>query len=164
LRRNAATTARAMAEQATAGEQISRSAEDLRRNISGVTKAMAEQATAMQQISTASESMRVQADQASRALKEQTRTMREMTNATESTAKQIKLITNANREHSTVSAALVETLGEVRRIAERNASGVKQTRGGTDDLVRRADAFVSRVQAPPRRRGTNGRTPRTNGA
>jgi methyl-accepting chemotaxis protein len=153
-----------MAEQATAGEQISRAAEDLRRNISGVTKAMAEQATAMQQISTASESMRVQADQAARAVKEQARTMREMAGAAESTAKQIKLITNANREHSTVSSSLVESLAEIRRIAERNASGVKQARGGTDDLVRRADAFASLVKAPTRRRGTNGRASRSNGA
>jgi methyl-accepting chemotaxis protein len=163
MRRGAATTARAMSEQATAGEQISRSADELRRNVGSVTKAMAEQATAMAQIASASESMRIQAEQSSRGVKEQARTLREMTAAAQNTTKQIKLITSANKEHSTVSGSLLTVLGEVRQMAERNASSVKRTRGGTDDLVRRASQLTELVDSPSRRR-VSSRTPRANGA
>jgi methyl-accepting chemotaxis protein len=151
-----------MSEQAAAGEQISRSAEELRRMIGGVTKAMAEQAAATRQIATASESMRVQADQTARAVKEQAGTMKEMTAASQNTSKQIKLISQANQEHSTVSASLLTALGEIRQITDRNASGVKKTRGGTDDLVRRAAALTALVGRPSRRRG-NGRSHRPDG-
>ncbi len=82
----------------------------------------------------------MQADQTARAVKEQARTMREMIAAAQNTAKQIKLITNANLEHSTVSGSLLRSVAEIRQITDRNASGVKQTRGGTDDLLRRAQA------------------------
>ena len=40
------------------------------------------------------------------------------------------------------SAALLASVGEIRQITDRNASGVKQTRGGTDDLLRRAQALM----------------------
>ena len=81
--------------------------------------------------------------------------MREMTAAAQNTSKQIKLITNANKEHSTVSGSLLTALGEIRQITERNASGVKRTRGGTDDLLRRAQALAALVDRPARR--ANGR-------
>ena len=122
MRRGAATTARALAEQATAGEQISRSAVGLRTMIGAVTRAMAEQSKAMSEIAAASEGMRTQAEQTSRAVKEQARTMKDMTGAAHNTLKQIKLITHANREHSTVSASLLASLGEVRQITDRNVS------------------------------------------
>jgi methyl-accepting chemotaxis protein len=92
-----------------------------------------------------------------RAVKEQARTMKDMTGAAHNTLKQVKLITHANREHSTVSASLLTSLGEVRQITDRNASGVKRTRGGTDDLVRRANALVALVERPASRRRGNGR-------
>jgi methyl-accepting chemotaxis protein len=131
--------------------------------LGGVTKAMAEQATAMGQIATASESMRVQADQTARAVREQGRTMKDMTAAAQNTSKQIKLITTANKEHSTVSGSLLTSLEEIRHITERNASGVRRTRGGTDDLLRRAGALTALVSRPSQRRG-NARPHRPNGA
>ena len=79
MRRGAVTTARAMAEQATAGEQISRSAAELHRLVGAVTKAMTEQASAMSEIAGAADGMRVQAEQTSRAVAEQARAMRDMT-------------------------------------------------------------------------------------
>jgi methyl-accepting chemotaxis protein len=157
MRRGAVTTARAVAEQATAGEEISRSAVGLRTMIGAVTRAMVEQSKAMSEIAGASESMRTQAEQTLRAVKEQARTMKDMTGAAHNTLKQVKLITHANREHSTVSASLLTSLGEVRQITDRNASGVKRTRGGTDDLVRRANALVALVERPASRRRGNGR-------
>jgi methyl-accepting chemotaxis protein len=135
----------------------------LRRMIGGVTKAMAEQASAMAQNATASETMRVQADQTARALQEQARTMKEMTTASQNASKQIKLISHANKEHSTVSGSLLAVLGEIRQTTERNASGVRKTRGGTDDLVRRAGALTALVGRPTGRRA-NGRTARKPGA
>jgi hypothetical protein len=48
-------------------------------------------------------------------------------------------------------------------MAERNASSVKRTRGGTDDLVRRAGQLTELVDSPSRRR-VSSRTPRANGA
>jgi methyl-accepting chemotaxis protein len=99
-----------------------------------------------------------QAEQAARALKEQARTMKEMSGAAENTSKQIKLITVANREHSTVSTALLDSLRQIREITDRNAHGVKETRGGTDDLLERAEALISLTQA----RG-NGGAARTRG-
>jgi methyl-accepting chemotaxis protein len=127
-----------------------------------VTKATAEQATAMSQIAAATESVRIQADQTSRAAKEQARTMREMTSAAQNTGKQIKLITDANRQHSAVAGSLLGSLGDIRQITERNANSVKRTRGGTDDLVRRAGALSALVGRATGRRG-NGRSHRTNG-
>jgi methyl-accepting chemotaxis protein len=106
--------------------------------------------------------MRVQAEQAARAVKAQARTMRDMITSAQSTAKQIKLITKANAEHSTVSAALLRSVGEVREITNRNATGVKQTRGGTDDLLRRAQALTAMVERPAKSR-PNGRGERPNG-
>jgi methyl-accepting chemotaxis protein len=117
----------------------------------------------MSQIASASQSMRVQAEQSSRGIKEQARTLREMTAAAQNTSKQIKLITNANKEHSTVSGSLLTVLGDVRQMAERHASSVKRTRGGTDDLVRRASQLTELVNGPSRRRDSS-RTPRSNGA
>ena len=110
-------------------------------------------------MATAAEGMRVQAEQASRAIKEQARTMRDMISAAQTTAKQIKVITKANLEHSTVSNSLLRSVGEIRQITDRNASGVKQTRGGTEDVLRRAQALAALVEQPahrPNGRGTRG--------
>ena len=59
--------------------------------------------------------MRQQADQAAKALNEQARAMKDMTTAAANTPRQIKLITHANREHSTVAGALA------RRTSRRSA-------------------------------------------
>ncbi len=61
-----------------------------------------------------------------------------------------------------MSGSLLTVLGEIRQITERNASSVKRTRGGTDDLVRRASQLTALVDGPSRRRSS--RSPRSNGA
>ena len=98
-------------------------------------------------VAAASEGMRVQADQAARAVKEQALTMRDMISAAQNTAKQIKLIAKANVDHSTVSTSLVRSVGEIRQITDRNAEGMKQTRGGTADVLRRRGYDVHLVDA-----------------
>ncbi len=87
--------------------------------------------------------------------------MREMTAAAQNAARQIKLITKANIEQSSAAAALLASVTEIREITDRNATGVKQTRGGTDDLLRRAQALVTLVKRPSQGRRANGRSPRS---
>src|SRR5688500_20358673 len=99
---------------------------------------MVEQSTAVHQITTATGSMQQQSDQAARALAEQTRAMRDVVSAATNTSKQIKLIHRSNREHTTVAGNLLEQMFDVRRVAERNADGVKETRTSDEDL--RSDA------------------------
>jgi methyl-accepting chemotaxis protein len=115
----------------------------------------------MQEVARAADGMRVQSEQASRALGDQSRTMREMTAAAQNTAKQIKGITRANLEHSAAASALLTSIGEIRRITDRNASGVKQTRGGTDDLMRRTQALLNLMERPSNGRHSNGRSTRS---
>jgi hypothetical protein len=110
--------------------------------IATTTKAINEQAASMNQISAAADGMSTQADQVLRGAADQARAMRSMTTDVQSTAKQIKLMAKANVEHSSVAAALLGTVSEIRQITDRNAAGVKQTRGGTDDLRRRAQALA----------------------
>ncbi len=123
--------------------------------------AVAEQTTAMGQIANASDNMRVQAEQTDRAMKEQARTMKEMLASAQNTGNQIRLITNANREHSTVSASIISALGEIRQVADRNAGSVRRTRGGAKDVPKRAPV-ITRGGAPSGGQGK--RRPRSNGA
>ena len=73
---------------------------------------------------------------------EQARAMREMTTAANTTARDVKLITQANRTQSATMAQLATQLADVRRVTERNAEGVKQTRGGTAALLKHAEALT----------------------
>jgi methyl-accepting chemotaxis protein len=116
----------------------------------------------MGQIASAADGMSAQAEQVLRGAADQARAMRAMTSDAQNTAKQIKLITKANLEHSTSASALLATVSEIRQITDRNSVGVKQTRGGTDDLRRRAQALAALVEQPatPSRK-TNGRAPRS---
>jgi methyl-accepting chemotaxis protein len=165
MRHGASSTARAIATQVSATEQLSKSAAALNRMAGSVSKAMGEQASAMSQINAAVESMRRQSEQASRAVAEQARGLRDSTAASQNTARQIKLITQANREHSAVASQVLDQLRDVRAIADRNARGVKETHGSTADLVKHAEQLIVIVEGPApngtrshRRRGsTNGR-------
>jgi methyl-accepting chemotaxis protein len=69
--------------------------------------------------------------------------MKEMANSVNSTARDIKLITRANRDHAAGTARVVDQLADVRRITDRNAQGVKQTRGGTAELLKQAETLTS---------------------
>jgi len=72
------------------------------------------------------------------------------------------VISKANVEHSDVSAALLRSVGQIREIADRNAVGVKQTRGGTEDLLRRTEALMAIVRRPSGQRPSD-RAARSNG-
>ena len=69
-----------------------------------------------------------------------------------------RLISAANVTHSQSATRLGSQLADIRRITERNAAGVKQTRGGTNDLLRQAEALSSSMNRAASTRPTNGRT------
>jgi methyl-accepting chemotaxis protein len=71
--------------------------------------------------------------------------MKDMTTAAATTARQIKGITNANREHSQVATTVLQDLSELRRVTDRNAAGVRQTRANTAELLRSAEALAAAV-------------------
>jgi methyl-accepting chemotaxis protein len=106
MRRGAASTSRALAEQSTASEQISQEATRLAAMTAKVSRAMAEQSEAAAQISKTVDVSRKQSDQAARALLEQSRALKDMTLGAQNISKQIVLITRANREHSTAAESL----------------------------------------------------------
>jgi methyl-accepting chemotaxis protein len=84
--------------------------------------------------------------------------MKEMARAVTTTAKDIKAITQANKTHSAGATRLVTQLAEVRRITQRNADGVRQTRGGTADLLKQAEMLTGLVDgAGSGARSANGR-------
>jgi methyl-accepting chemotaxis protein len=114
----------------------------------------------MSQITAAADGMSVQAEQVLRGAADQARAMRSMTTDAQNTAKMVKLITRANAEHSSMAAALLGSLSEIRQITDRNVAGVKQTRGGADDLRRRAQALAALIDQPAPRK-TNGRVARS---
>jgi methyl-accepting chemotaxis protein len=169
MRRGATSTSRALAEQATGADQIAAATAALTSQIASVSQAMNEQATAVAQVSTSVNSMRRETDQASRALGEQSRGLKDMASATQNTAKHIKLITHANRDHSSTAAGLLEQLREVRQLIDRNAREVNQTLGGATDLVRHAEelsglvAHAGRPAPGGHGNGANGRRRASNG-
>ena len=86
-----------------------------------------------------------------------------MTAATQNTAKQMKLITQANREHSTAAATMLDQLRDIRAITDRNARDVKETRGSTVALLKHAEDLAGIVQNGRRSAGGNGRAGGSNG-
>jgi methyl-accepting chemotaxis protein len=145
-------TTRALAEQATASEQIRKAAESLSQQTSLVARGMAEQAAAATEINEAGASMRREAQQAALALAEQTRVIKEVATAAANTNKQIKKISRANTEHSAAGARVLQRLGEVRRITDRNANGMRETHGSTADLVAQARALTDMMRGHEQRR------------
>ena len=119
-----------------------------------VNRAIGEQATAAStQIATSMSSMRRESEQAARALKEQTRAVKEMSTANANTARHIKLITAANKEHSVAASGVLGQLREVRAITDRNARDVKETRGGTAELLEHARELAGLARSGNGKRG-----------
>ena len=138
MRRGVATTARALGEQAVAGDQVSKEAIQLARQISEINKAVSEQANASAEIATATQNMRLQSDQVTKAMREQARTSREMSVAVTTVSKEALRITNANRDHLDAADRIRNGVSELRQITNRNAEGVKATLTSTSGLADRA--------------------------
>src|SRR4029453_11814062 len=103
--------------------------------------------------------MRKEADQAARAMAEQARALKEMTSATQNTSSQIKRISAANREHSTAAGSVLDQLHDIRKITDRNARDVNETRGNTAELLKHAADLAGLIgrSASGARNGANGR-------
>ena len=119
---------------------------------------MAEQNAAAAEITTAVDSMRTAGRSGGHAPPQNRRARcgRCLT-AANANAKDIKLITHANLAQSGAAARLVTDLADIRQVTERNVEGVKQTQGGTADLLRQAEALVGIMGHATTGRPTNGR-------
>ena len=91
-------------------------------------------------------SMRQQADQAAKALKEQSRAMKDMTDG-RGQHRQARSRSSRRPTASTRRRAgdVLQDLAELRRVTDRNAAGVRQTRASTADLLRYAEALTAVV-------------------
>jgi methyl-accepting chemotaxis protein len=85
----------------------------------------------------------MQTDQVTKAMTEQTRAIKELTDGARNISKQIGLITRSNRERATASTAILSGLADIRQIADRNATGVKDAIRGADALAERAQSLDS---------------------
>jgi methyl-accepting chemotaxis protein len=87
--------------------------------------------------------------------------MRDMSSSAQATARDVQVMTRANREQAAAATRLVGQLDEIRRITDRNSTGVRRTRGGTADLLKRAEALTGLMNGALRARsGGNGRARR----
>jgi len=89
--------------------------------------------------------------------------MKEISGATADIGRQIRLVSAANREHSSGAGRLLSQVKSVRTVSQRNTEGVRESRGATDALVQHAEALRAAItrgaakNSPPRRNGSNGR-------
>ena len=86
-------------------------------------------------------------EQASRSMTEQLRALKEMTTASENVARQVRVISAANREHSTAGNTILNHIAEVRRISDRNAAGAKETSASSEMLLRTAESLLNVIEA-----------------
>jgi methyl-accepting chemotaxis protein len=145
MRRGVVTSSRAIAEQSTSGEQISKEAERLSQMVMAITQSMREQSANAGQITEAVQNMQIQSEQLAKAMAEQARAVQDMNTATRSIAKQVSLIRTSNLEHSGISGELLASLESVRQVADRNAEGVQETLEATTQLAAQAQALAAIV-------------------
>jgi methyl-accepting chemotaxis protein len=158
MRRGSTSTSRALAEQATAAEQVSREAVRMGTLISTVNRSMAEQSSASSEIAIAADSLRQQTDQAARAMVEQARAMKDLTTGSQNISKQIGMITKTNVEHSAQAEEVAASLNRVREVAEENSADAESLRAITETLMGGAPSSGS-----SRRNGTKPHQTQSNG-
>jgi methyl-accepting chemotaxis protein len=96
--------------------------------------------------------MRRQSDQTAKAMNEQTRAIKDMTMGTQNISRQIGLITRANREHSNVSVSILNSLTNIRQVAQRNVQDVKDTQRASTGLLERSQNLKEIVERLSRNR------------
>ena len=114
----------------------------MRRGAAATTRSLAQQAVGADEIARSAEALARMVNSVATAMAEQATAATDMAGAS---AKQIKSVTTANRSHSEAAAALLQDLTELRRTAERQAGAARQTRTGSEDVVRQAGALTSTV-------------------
>jgi hypothetical protein len=80
--------------------------------------------------------------------------MRETTASTENVTKQIKMNVGANREHSSGADNVLEMLGAIRQITDRNAEGVGLTATETAGLQEQASRISALMDSLSTREAT----------
>jgi methyl-accepting chemotaxis protein len=141
LAADATGTARAVAEEVAATDQIAGAADALSRQSVQLSRALSEQSGAVRQMTDVAGRMRLQTEQAGRALAEQSRAIKDVAAGATDASRQIKLIQRANREHATISVDLLSQIGEIRRVTEQNLAGAHEAHGSARDLVSQATAL-----------------------
>jgi methyl-accepting chemotaxis protein len=149
MRKGAGSTSRAIAEQATATEQISKEADRLSRVVVDISKAMNEQATNSSQIVAASEHLRQQSEQAAKALSQQSTAVRDVNSATQNVTKQMKLINESNRAHTRAGREVLGHIESLRAVVSQNSNDMKlldasnvRARASAGETTRRASRPV----------------------
>ncbi len=109
--------------------------------IASVGSAMAEQATATEQIAKATQDIRRQSDQTAKGLAEQTKAVSDISDATRNVAKQIAMITRANRQQATDATSVLNTITELKRVGGVALRGAEDTGAIAASLVERSRAL-----------------------
>jgi len=107
------------------------------------------------------EDSRKESEQAARAMAEQSRALKDLTTGAQNISKQIGLITRANREHSTVSVAILGALKEIRSVTEQNVAGVKDTLRNTGSLLERVQSLNTAMDGLQAANGRGGKRSKT---
>ena len=119
----------------------------LTKMIGTVSTAVSEQATASAQIAKAADEIRRETEQTSRGIAEQARAAAEITTATENVARQVALITRANVEQSRAVDGVAQTLGELRKLAERTARSANDSSTVSAALQQRVQSLGQTASA-----------------
>src|SRR5689334_23061584 len=153
MRRRAASTAQILEKQSVAGDQISKETQRLAAMIVNVSKSMAEQSVAVTQITKETANVRQQSEQVAKATAEQTRAMREISDGARNIGGQMRIITRSNAQLSSTADQTLQNLAAIRKISERNSSGVKETLNGATEVRDRVQHLLSLMD---RKVSTNG--------
>jgi methyl-accepting chemotaxis protein len=146
MRKGAASTSRALAEQVIAADQIAKSASSLSTMIASVNRAMASRRRgAAGERRDERHAPRVGAGGAGAGRADAWAEGHDVGDAKHVGAD--RLITTANRTHSTAAGRVLEQLRDIRKITDRNARDVHETRGNTAELVRHAEDLVGLAAA-----------------
>jgi methyl-accepting chemotaxis protein len=125
MRKGATTTARSLAEQSTAIEQVAKETDRLTGQLGSLAKAMGEQAKNSDEINAAVSDLDQQTREASRALKEQTMGFKQITDGSTNVTKQIKLIAGSNLENSRSTTQILKRIQDVREVSRQNGESAK---------------------------------------
>ena len=125
MRKGAATTVRALAEQSTAIEQVAKETDRLISQFASLTKAMGEQANSSREVTAATADLDLQARQVTQGMKEQALGFKQITTNSANIAKQIKSIAASNLENSQSTTVILKRIQEVRDVSRENGQFAK---------------------------------------
>jgi len=129
MRKGAASTARAVGEQASAIAEVSKETEMLTVQFTGLAKSMSDQSKSAAEITVAAKEFLQQTMEAAGAMKEQLKSVKYIRENTFSITKQIKLITAANVGNSKSAVTMLAKISGLQDLSRNNTNEVKSIRG-----------------------------------